>query len=139
MILDGLCLNGRSRVSEIIYFTADDVVNRDFSLTQKVLQIPDGGMKFDKGKLLANIPFEDFPLALRELIRVCTFGAKKYARSSWKTVPNAETRYGDARARHFIDASAGIDLDEESELDHLAHEAWNCLALLQLKLEKKIV
>ena len=90
-------------------------------------------MKYDSGKLLANIPFEDFPLAIKELIRVCTFGAQKYARSSWKTVSNGEQRYQDARARHFLE----VGKDEESELDHLAHEAWNCLALLQLKLEKQ--
>lgn len=93
-------------------------------------------MKYDEGKLLGNVIFEDFPDAIREVIRVATFGAKKYARSSWKTVSNGKQRYSDAKARHFLDASAGIDLDSESGLDHLAHEAWNALAVLQLKLEE---
>lgn len=92
--------------------------------------------KKDAGKLLAAIPFEDFPLALRELLGVCTFGAEKYSRSSWRKVDDRTTRYNDARARHFI-SSHTEDLDEESGFHHLAHEAWNCLALLQLKLEEK--
>lgn len=92
-------------------------------------------MKYDDGKIQLGIIFEDFPLALQELGAVSTYGALKYERSSWKTVPNREARYSDAKARHVV--SEGInDFDEESELYHLAHEAWNCLALLQLKLEK---
>jgi len=94
-------------------------------------------MKFDGGKLLAHIIFEDFPDAIKEVVRVATFGAKKYERSSWKTVSNGLQRYSDAKARHFLEAAAGVELDEESGLDHLAHEAWNALATLQLKLEAK--
>lgn len=95
----------------------------------------DQEFKADKGKLLAAIPFEDFPDALRELFGVCTFGAQKYSRSSWRKVKDKEIRYNDARARHFA-SSFREDLDEESGYHHLAHEAWNCLALLQLKLEE---
>lgn len=91
-------------------------------------------MKYDDGKLKAHIMFEDFPLALQELVAVCTYGDLKYERSSWKTVPDAKTRYSDAKARHIILAGTEL-LDEESRLYHLAHEAWNCLALLQLELE----
>lgn len=91
-----------------------------------------GGFKYDDGKLLAAIPFEDFPLGLTELIKVSTMGAKKYNRSSWTQVPNAEERYRDAMARHFI-ASFQENKDQESGLDHLAHLIWNALALMQLK------
>ena len=93
-------------------------------------------MKYDNGKLQSNILFEDFPLALREVAAVATYGAVKYERSSWKGVPNCEVRYGDAKARHVIEQGIG-EFDEESELYHLAHEAWNCFALLQLKLEEQ--
>lgn len=96
----------------------------------------DQAFKADKGKLLAAIPFEDHPDALQELIRVYDYGARKYKRSSWRDVPNKEVRYTDAKARHFLAAFVD-DLDEESECYHLAHEAWNCLSLLQMKLEKK--
>lgn len=91
-------------------------------------------MKYDDGKLQIGILFEDFPLAIKEVGAVATYGALKYERSSWRGVPNCEVRYRDAKARHVLEE--GIeDKDDESLLYHLAHEAWNCLALLQLKLE----
>ena len=97
-----------------------------------------GGMKYDGGKVKANIIFEDFGDALWEVAKVSTYGDKKYKRSSWKTVPNGFERYSDAKARHFLQpfrvAGEG-DYDEESGLLHLAHEAWGALARLQLKLE----
>ena len=99
-----------------------------------------GGMKYDTGKVKANIIFEDFSDALYEIARVCTYGDKKYKRSSWKTVPNALERYSDAKSRHLLEqyrkTGAG-EYDEESELLHAAHEAWGALARLQLITEVK--
>lgn len=95
-------------------------------------------MKYDSGKLLAAIPFEDFPLALKEIAKISTYGAVKYERSSWKTVSNKEIRYKDAMFRHLLEMMAGEELDDESKLLHHAHFAWNVLALLQLKLEKDV-
>lgn len=92
-------------------------------------------MKFDGGKALAAIPFQDFPLAIQELVKVCTFGAKKYDRSSWRDVPNADVRYEDALARHFL-AQYMEDVDPESGLYHKAHLAWNALATLEMELRK---
>jgi hypothetical protein len=92
------------------------------------------GRKDDQGKIQAAIIFEDFPLALRELMKVATFGAQKYSRAGWKTVKDRQVRYADAKVRHQIDGMLE-DNDGESDCDHLAHEAWNTLALLQMKLE----
>ena len=99
-------------------------------------ELTETGMKYDGGKELAAIPFQDFNDALMEMIRVCTFGARKYARSSWKDVPDAATRYEDALARHFM-AQYREDRDTESGLYHKAHLAWNALATLQLEIEKQ--
>ena len=96
---------------------------------------PQGGMKYDGGKIGANMIFEYFADALWEVAKVADMGAKKYARASWKTVPNGYERYSDAKARHFLANAKGEDYDEESGLLHQAHEAWNTLALLQMKLE----
>ena len=94
-------------------------------------------MKFDEGKLLGSILHEDFPQALQDVIRVATFGAAKYERSSWKTVSNSHQRYADALHRHLLAIALGEVVDEESGLPHYAHAAWNCLALAQLRhLEK---
>lgn len=96
----------------------------------------DRGMKYDEGKLLGAVIFQDFPLAIQKVLAVSTFGAEKYARHSWRDVPDLETRYDDARGRHFL-WSFLEDEDPESGVSHLAHEAWNCLALLQVELEKR--
>lgn len=95
-----------------------------------------GGMKFDGGKLYASLPFLDFPDALQELVKVSTFGANKYARHSWKDVPDNLMRYEDALARHFL-AQYFEDKDTESGISHKAHLAWNALATLQILKEQK--
>ena len=94
------------------------------------------GMKYDGGKPLAGCILEYFPRALLAVADVSTFGANKYARASWLTVPNAHTRYSDAKMRHAI-AKHIEDNDQDSGLLHAAHEAWNALAVLELELRKK--
>lgn len=91
------------------------------------------GMKFDGGKVLAGILFEDFPEALMGIAEVATFGANKYARSSWQTVPNAKQRYTDALVRHMLAKAKGEVNDPESGLPHSYHIAWNTLAIIQLE------
>lgn len=93
-------------------------------------------MKFDDGKVMAALPFEDFPHAIHAVARVGTFGAKKYARHSWKTVNDAFTRYQDAAYRHRLAIHMGEVTDSESGLPHRAHLVWNELVLLQLELSK---
>ena len=96
------------------------------------------GMKYDGGKLLANILFQDFPNALKAVLEIGTFGARKYARNSWLTVPDAQTRYADALVRHQIEIGRGVMYDEESDLLHAAHFAWNALAVLELMLRSGV-
>lgn len=93
-------------------------------------------MKFDDGKVFAALPFQDFPNALHAVAKIGTFGAKKYARHSWKTVNDAFTRYQDAAYRHRLAIHMGETIDPESGLPHRAHLVWNELALLQLELTK---
>lgn len=93
-------------------------------------------MKFDGGKLYASLPFLDFPDAIQELIKVSTFGANKYARHSWKDVSQADMRYEDALARHFLSQYFEAK-DSESGISHKAHLAWNALATLQMQIDKE--
>jgi hypothetical protein len=101
----------------------------------------EGGMKYDSGKIGANMIFEYFADALWEVAKVADMGAKKYTRASWKTVPNGYERYSDAKARHmlmqYMTCIPDNEYDAESDLLHQAHEAWNALATLQMTLEKK--
>jgi hypothetical protein len=84
------------------------------------------GRKFDGGKLeYGLLP----PLALKEVVKVLTFGAQKYERDNWQKVPDSKRRYFDALQRHVWSWKEGEQLDAESGIHHLAH-AMCCLMFL---------
>lgn len=84
------------------------------------------GIKYDNDKpQWSLLPFK----ALKEVVDVLTYGAKKYAPDNWKKVPNAKQRYIDAGFRHFTAYAAGEKLDPETGKSHLAH-AMCCLLYL---------
>jgi len=93
------------------------------------------GAKLDHGKPRMGLVLRGFALALREVSKVGTFGARKYSDNGWMAVENGQERYDDALFRHLLPDNG--DCDEESEIDHLAHAAWNALAVLELKLRKQ--
>lgn len=95
------------------------------------------GAKLDAGKPRCDLVLGSFARALLEITKVGTFGANKYTDRGWETVPNAIERYSDAGLRHYFKEAAGEELDSDSLLLHAAHEAWNCLAKLELKLREK--
>jgi len=88
------------------------------------------GAKLDDGKSIAGV-LGDFGLALKEVARVGTYGAGKYSRGGWQTVPNGIERYTDAMWRHLLDEHTE-PTDRDSGLLHAAHLAWNALARLEL-------
>lgn len=88
------------------------------------------GRKDDAGKPFAACLLE-FPRALDAVAKVATFGAKKYTRRGWESVPNGEERYFDSAIRHLI-ASQISPIDEESGLPHLHHCLWNLMAITEL-------
>lgn len=89
------------------------------------------GAKLDQGKPRAALVIGGFARALMEVSKVGTFGANKYTDNGWKEVPNAEARYRDAGVRHLLYRMAGAEIDPDSHLSHLAHQAWNVLAELE--------
>lgn len=93
------------------------------------------GAKFDRNKPRVELVLGGFALALIEVAKVGTFGAQKYTDHGWKSVPRGFQRYQDAAGRHRLHRQAGDIFDKESKLIHLAHEAWNVLACLQLYIE----
>lgn len=95
------------------------------------------GAKLDDGKLKPDLILEDMARALTEVIKVATFGANKYTEGGWLQVPNGQVRYRRAQMRHALARAAGEECDSESNLPHLAHEAWNALARLELALREK--
>lgn len=89
-------------------------------------------VKLDNGKIKAAL-LADFSLALMAVADVGTFGANKYSRGGWQTVPEGLERYTDAMWRHLLHERHESH-DTESEIHHAAHMAWNALARLELML-----
>jgi hypothetical protein len=96
------------------------------------------GAKLDLGKLRFELVLSDFSMALEAVVRVGTYGATKYTDHGWLTVPNGYNRYLDAQGRHRSARWIGELHDPETQMLHLAHEAWNTLAALELYLRAEL-
>lgn len=92
------------------------------------------GAKLDAEKPRVGLVMDGFALALLEVAKVGTYGAKKYSDNGWMSVKDGERRYKDAMLRHALQASYE-ERDAESGLLHLAQSCWNSLATLQKHLE----
>ena len=91
----------------------------------------EAGAKLDAGKPRPWLVLGGFRMALMEVVKVGTFGAKKYSDNGWRCVPNGQARYLDAAFRHLL---APELRDEESDLPHIAMAIWNLLAVLELRM-----
>jgi hypothetical protein len=94
------------------------------------------GIKYDSGKLRLAEMMQDFRLPLAAVCHVWEFGADKYEKSNWKKVDNAVDRYTNAMLRHLMEEEAK-PFDDESELLHAAHVAWNAIARLYFIMHEK--
>lgn len=95
------------------------------------------GAKLDTGKVRPSLILNGMARALTAVAEVGTFGANKYTDGGWVSVPNGFARYEDAQQRHALARAKGETHDPESKLPHLAHEAWNALAKLDLYLREQ--
>lgn len=106
--------------------------------TDEPVKIGTGAIKYDAGKpSVFQGVIEYFPRALWGVAEISTFGANKYAWAGWEGVQNGFKRYKDAQYRHALKKAMGEDVDPDSELEHLKHEAWGALATLELYLREK--
>lgn len=69
------------------------------------------------------------------MAKVMTMGANKYGDYNWLKGMDWSRLY-DAQSRHMNAWVRGINIDDESGLNHLAHAAANCLMLLEYELRK---
>jgi hypothetical protein len=88
------------------------------------------------GKNQMNLVDSGFPNAFQALGAVMTWAAenKGYLVDDWKNIKEPSIAFSGAAARHRNDRLRGIKTDKESNMLHLAHEAFNVLALLELTL-----
>lgn len=76
------------------------------------------GQKLDSAKPMWDLlPWEE----LEEVVKVLTFGAKKYAPENWQKVENGERRYRAAAFRHLAEIGKGVWQDAETGLSHYSH------------------
>ena len=86
----------------------------------------DEGRKDDQGKLRYDLLPPD---ALEALAEIFTDGAAKYGEKNWSKGMAWSRPYAAAQ-RHLWQWWSGVDIDEESSRNHLAHAAVNILFLL---------
>ncbi len=81
-----------------------------------------------------------FPNALMVLGEVMTWAAKNkgYLPNDWKDIPNPQMSLLGAASRHRNKRLKGEEFDDESGLPHLAHEAFNVMAQLELLITGKL-
>lgn len=93
------------------------------------------GKKYDIGKPMVGTLVRIFPRALTAIGAVIEYGTHKYPNpENWKLNDHIEERYFDSAMRHLTKYFAGEVVDEESNKLHLAHAAWNILAILEMYL-----
>lgn len=86
----------------------------------------ESGVKYDTGKpRFSLLPWS----AVRAVVDVLEYGARKYSVDNWKRVPDARQRYVDAALRHMTALADGERRDGESGLHHAAHAA-TCLLFI---------
>ena len=85
------------------------------------------GTKADAGKPdYSLLP----PRAVDSVVRVLSFGSRKYGAENWRHVEGRKTRYLSAALRHVFARMRGEQNDAESGESHLAHAACCLLFLL---------
>lgn len=133
---DALALEVQGIAAEDMLYWAD---HQSDELAQRVADAIDmraPGAKADAGKVRPNLVFSGFPRALIRVAEVATFGANKYSDGGWAHVADGMERYTNAKQRHELSHACGEHYDPESGMLHLAHAAWNALAILELYLRE---
>ena len=67
---------------------------------------------------------------IEDLVKVYTYGAKKYKPNGWQNLENGFERYRAALMRHMMLYINGERYDKESGLQHLSQVVWNAVAML---------
>ena len=118
---------------------AESIGGHSETLGQCCIDPHQPGAKIDQGKVRMHLITGGMARAITEVAKVATFGAAKYTDGGWTSVPDGFRRYEDAQQRHAAARHMNETHDQESQLPHLAHEAWNALAKLDLYLREKAV
>lgn len=84
-------------------------------------------------RVLTTHRLDDMNIALIEdIAKVMTFGAKKYAKDNWRK-SGSWSLCADSALRHLLAYLAGVVMDPESGLPHLAHLGCNLTFLIEFQ------
>jgi len=89
--------------------------------------------RFSEGKIRHDLVA---PWALNEIARVYTYGTIKYSDDNWWKGLRWKRDVFGCILRHAWKWFRGERNDDESGLHHLAHAAWNCMALMEYERNK---
>ena len=89
--------------------------------------------RFSEGKIRHDLVA---PWALNEIARVYTYGTIKYSDDNWWKGLRWKRDVFGCILRHVWKWFRGERNDDESNLHHLAHAAWNCMALMEYERNK---
>lgn len=100
------------------------------------------GQKFSEGKLaFYTVMFEQFPNALKEVVKCSQAGHSKYPSDvdwkNFKRVGNPIFQYRNAAIRHLFEKGINQDMLEYGNILHEAQAIWNLLAALEIELQQK--
>jgi len=84
--------------------------------------------RFSKGKIRYDLMA---PWALDQIAQVYTYGTIKYDDDNWWKGLRWKKEVFGCILRHIWKWFRGEKYDDESGLHHLAHAAWNCMALME--------
>jgi hypothetical protein len=124
-------INTKSVSNETIIDTAKKIMKDNSVLFERLAVVEkkelEGAMKFDNGKSpVSLIPRS----ALIGAANVLQMGKKKYSAHNWRKGMDW-SRLVDATMRHLMLWNEGVDLDEESKLNHLHHSLVNLMFLCE--------
>lgn len=94
--------------------------------------LADKALRYDTNKLRYDLIPQD---ALAEYVKVLTLGAAKYADRNWEKGMSWSRCFASLQ-RHSAAWMQGEDCDPELGTDHMAHVAWNALALVAYRLRQ---
>ena len=84
-----------------------------------------------------KLMWELLPLdVIEEVVRVYTFGARKYGPNKWQSLEDGYNRYKAALLRHLTLIDQGQHFDPESGLLHASQVAWNAIALCYFEMKE---
>lgn len=103
--------------------TENSMANETHTDTEQQKNEP--GLRFDAGKPRWDL----LPAEIEEIVKVYTIGAVKYAERNWEKGMSWGRVFG-SLMRHAWAFWRGETNDKETGLNHMAHVAWNAIALL---------